>query len=77
MSDELFREVDEEVRQDRFQQLWKRYSAIGLAVVVLIVVLTFASVFCTVRCFAWLFSFIRQHAVSPTSVPNKEVGEDD
>ncbi|MDE0780348.1 MAG: tetratricopeptide repeat protein [Alphaproteobacteria bacterium] len=44
MSDELFREVDEEVRQDRFQQLWKRYSAIGLAVVVLIVGATVAFV---------------------------------
>lgn len=37
MSDELFREVDEEVRQDRFQNLWKRYGAFALAVVVVIV----------------------------------------
>lgn len=29
MSDELFREVDEEVRQDRFQQHWKRYGILG------------------------------------------------
>ena len=44
MSDELFREVDDEVRQDRFQQLWKRYSTIGIAVVVLIVGTTVAFV---------------------------------
>ena len=48
-----------------------------IPVAVLIVVLTIASVFCTVRCFVWLFSLIRQHAVSPTIAPNKEVGEDD
>ena len=40
----MFREVDDEVRQDRFQQLWKRYSTIGIAVVVLIVGTTVAFV---------------------------------
>ncbi len=29
MSDELFREVDEEIRQDRFQQHWKRYGTLA------------------------------------------------
>lgn len=41
MSDELFREVDEEVRQDRFQNLWKRY---GIYAVILIVVVFGATV---------------------------------
>ncbi|MEP4377613.1 MAG: tetratricopeptide repeat protein [Alphaproteobacteria bacterium] len=37
MSDQLFREVDEEVRQDRFQEIWKRYGiylVIGVVVIV-------------------------------------------
>ena len=37
MSDQLFREVDEEVRQDRFQEIWKRfgvYLVIGVVVIV-------------------------------------------
>ncbi|MDA0787264.1 MAG: tetratricopeptide repeat protein [Proteobacteria bacterium] len=38
MSDQqLFREVDEEVRQDRYQQLWKRYGTYAAVAVVLIV----------------------------------------
>lgn len=38
MSDQqLFREVDEEVRQDRYQQLWKRYGTYTVVAVVLIV----------------------------------------
>lgn len=36
MSNELFREVDEEVRQDRFQNLWKRYGIYAVIVVVVI-----------------------------------------
>ncbi|MFQ5974432.1 MAG: tetratricopeptide repeat protein, partial [Alphaproteobacteria bacterium] len=40
MSDELFREVDEEVKRDRFQALWKRYGpyAVGAAVAVFLAV---------------------------------------
>lgn len=38
MSDEqLFREVDEEVRQDRYQQLWKTYGTYAVIAAVLIV----------------------------------------
>lgn len=37
MSDQLFREVDEEVRQDRFQEAWKRYGIYLVIGVVLIV----------------------------------------
>ena len=37
MSDQLFREVDEEVRQDRFQDAWKRYGIYLVIGVVLIV----------------------------------------
>ena len=43
-SDELFREVDEEVRQDRFQELWKRYGTYAVIAVVLIVGTTVAVV---------------------------------
>jgi len=41
VSDELFREVDEEVRQDRFQNLWKRY---GIYLVIVFVVIVGATV---------------------------------
>lgn len=44
MSDELFREVDEEVRQDRYQEMWKRYGTYLVAVVVVIVGATVAFV---------------------------------
>ena len=44
MSDELFREVDEEVRQDQFQKLRSRYRFYLLAAVVLIVGATVAVV---------------------------------
>ncbi len=44
MSDELFREVDEEVRQDRFQELWKKYGTYTVAAVVVIVGATIAFV---------------------------------
>ena len=37
MSDQLFREVDEEVRQDRLQNLWKRYGIYAGIVAVAIV----------------------------------------
>jgi hypothetical protein len=37
VSDQLFREVDEEVRQDRFQDAWKRYGIYLVIGVVLIV----------------------------------------
>ncbi|NKB48531.1 MAG: tetratricopeptide repeat protein [Alphaproteobacteria bacterium] len=38
MSDDLFREVDEEVRQEQYIQLWKRYGVYIVAVVLVIVV---------------------------------------
>ena len=44
MSDELFREVDEEVRQDRYQQVWKRYGTLLVIAVVAIVGATVAFV---------------------------------
>lgn len=44
MSDQLFREVDEEVRQDRYQELWKRYGSLALIAAVLIVAGTVAFV---------------------------------
>ena len=44
MSDQLFREVDEEVRQDRLQDLWKRYGIYAAVVAVLIVAGTIAFV---------------------------------
>ena len=31
MSDNLFREVDEELRKDKLQDLWKRYGAVVIA----------------------------------------------
>lgn len=40
MSDQLFREVDEEVRQDRFQAYWKRYGVWFAAAAALIVAVT-------------------------------------
>ena len=38
--DSLFREVDEEVRQEQFKKLWARYGkfVIGLAILVILVV---------------------------------------
>jgi hypothetical protein len=44
VSDELFREVDEEVRQDRYQDLVKRYGTYVVGAVVLIVGATIAFV---------------------------------
>ncbi len=44
MSDELFREVDEEVRQDRYQEMVKRYGTYVVGAVVLIVGATIAFV---------------------------------
>lgn len=44
MSDELFREVDEEVRQDRHMEMWKRYGTYFVALVVVIVGATIAFV---------------------------------
>jgi hypothetical protein len=45
MSDEsFFREVDQEVRQDRMKSLWQRYGMIAIAVAVAIVLLTAAFV---------------------------------
>lgn len=40
MSDELFREVDEEVKRDRLQALWKRYGryAVGAAAAIFLAV---------------------------------------
>ena len=44
MSDPLFREIDEEVRQDRYEQLWKRYGIYAVIAAVLIVGATVAFV---------------------------------
>jgi len=43
-SEEFIREVDEELRRDRFAMLWRRYGAFVLSVAVLIVVGTAAKV---------------------------------
>ena len=40
MSDDLFREVDEEVRQEQYLQLWKRYGVYIAGVVLAVVVIT-------------------------------------
>jgi len=44
VSDELFREVDEEVRQDQYLQLWKKYGVYVAGVVLAVVVVTVAVV---------------------------------
>lgn len=44
MSDDLFREVDEEVRQDRYQLVWKRYGTLLVIAAVAIVGATVAFV---------------------------------
>tara|TARA_R110002110_G_scaffold284986_1_gene499096 strand:+ start:76073 stop:76717 length:645 start_codon:yes stop_codon:yes gene_type:complete len=44
VSDPLFREVDEEVRQDRYQELWKRYGTYAVVAAVVIVGATIAAV---------------------------------
>lgn len=45
LSDEFIREVDEEVRQERYEILWKRYGRYVLGAAVAIVVATAAGVF--------------------------------
>ena len=40
MSDDLFREVDEEVRQDRYIKIWKRYGIYVSALIVKIILIT-------------------------------------
>lgn len=40
MSDELFREVDEEVRQEQYLQLWKRYGVYIAGVVLAVILIT-------------------------------------
>lgn len=40
MSDDLFREVDEEVRQEQYLQLWKQYGVYIAGVVLAIIVIT-------------------------------------
>lgn len=40
MSDDLFREVDEEVRQDQYLQLWKRYGVYIAGVVLAVILIT-------------------------------------
>ncbi len=40
MSDELFREVDEEVRQEQYVKLWKQYGVYAVGAVVAIIVIT-------------------------------------
>lgn len=44
MSDELFREVDEEIRQDRYQKIWKRYGVVVIIALVAIIGATVAFV---------------------------------
>jgi hypothetical protein len=44
VSDELFREVDEEIRQDRYQKIWKRYGTLVVIAVVAIIGATVAFV---------------------------------
>jgi hypothetical protein len=44
VSDELFREVDEEIRQDRYQKIWKRYGTLVVIAVVAIIGVTVAFV---------------------------------
>lgn len=44
MSDELFREVDEEVRQEQYQKLWKRYGIYLAGAAFVIVAATIAFV---------------------------------
>lgn len=44
MSDELFREVDEEVRQDRYQELWKRYGIYTVVAAAIVIGATIAFV---------------------------------
>ena len=43
-SDEFIREVDEELRRDRFATLWRRYGAMVLGAAILIVAATAAKV---------------------------------
>ena len=45
MSDDLFREVDEEVRQEQYLKLWKQYGVYIAGVVLAVVVITVAVVF--------------------------------
>ena len=40
MSDDLFREVDEEVRQDQYLQLWKRYGVYIAGVILAVILIT-------------------------------------
>lgn len=40
MSDDLFREVDEEVRQDQYLKLWKQYGVYIFGVVLAVIVIT-------------------------------------
>ena len=45
MSDDLFREVDEEVRQQQYLELWKKYGVYIAGVVVVVVLITVGFVF--------------------------------
>ena len=45
MSDDLFREVDEEVRQEQYLQLWKKYGVYIAGVVLATIVITVGVVF--------------------------------
>lgn len=44
MSEDIFREVDEEVRQERYQQLWKRYGLYVVAATTIVILATVAVV---------------------------------
>ncbi|NNE86111.1 MAG: tetratricopeptide repeat protein [Alphaproteobacteria bacterium] len=45
MSDDLFREVDEEVRQDQYLELGKKYGAYAIGVALVVVLITVGFVF--------------------------------
>ncbi|MDH3739509.1 MAG: hypothetical protein OER92_09960, partial [Alphaproteobacteria bacterium] len=45
MSDDLFREVDEEVRQEQYLHLWKQYGVYIAGAVVAIILITVGVVF--------------------------------
>ena len=45
MSDDLFREVDEEVRQDQYLQLWKQYGVYIAGAVLAVIIITVGVVF--------------------------------
>ncbi len=45
MSDDLFREIDEEVRQDNYRHLWKKYGVYFVSVFVIVMLITVGIVY--------------------------------